>query len=455
MKESILRVGREVRELRAQRVLDAGAADCGEASTDHVNSVSKRPAVMRMADIRGGPFSPLPAGEGSGSSSEGEDNEGQVSPSSASSSFDDNGESRADCEYHDGASEVFSLTSSIGSTMSGSMDSMMSSSDSLWKQSSDCDTANASVGLELLRLKAADVKPVDVIAELEAERASLMSAYRARYETTLSARAKASIHDFLTTVNMEIVAAKAMFLAYADPFEGTFAVLFEYAHTLGHGIETFANSLYQRAAVAGVAVPADAQRLHGQCVGMAVLWAGAMSEKLDVLNGKGLELHQSLVYLFNRHGGFCFAPLRALCEALHVSCEEMVERVIAVVRRDNKKGYCQHRDNSVDQLVAGRPGRMLRSKDPAAELRYLVEVDEALQREMLTRAFEGEFDLVADLRGGELAFVPYAEGRMVTCSADVAAHIHASIHTMYREADVDEVAAAQLRCLMCPAMTPG
>ena len=171
----------------------------------------------------------------------------------------------------------------------------------------------------------------------------------------------------------------------------------------------------------------------------------AMSAKLRVLNGTGLQLHQSLVYLFNRHGGFCFQPLRQLCEELGVSCAEMVNGVIAVVRRDNKKGYCKCGENSVDQLVAGRPGKMLRSLDPAAELRYLVEVDESLQREMLTRAFAGEFDRVADLRDGELVFVPYGE-RLITSSTEVAAYIHTSIKALYST----ELEEGEEMCQMCP-----
>ena len=118
-----------------------------------------------------------------------------------------------------------------------------------------------------------------------------------------------------------------MFLAYSDPFEKYRALLFEYAHTLGHGIEAFANALYARAERKGMSVPSGAQRLHGQCVGMAVVWAGEMSKELGVLEGKGLELHQSFVYLFNRHGGFTFAPLRRLCEKLSVDVEELVSRL--------------------------------------------------------------------------------------------------------------------------------
>ena len=67
---------------------------------------------------------------------------------------------------------------------------------------------------------------------------------------------------------------------------------------------------------------------------MAVLWAGEMSKELGVLEGQGLELHQSFVYLFNRHGGFTFAPLRKLCEKLNVDVEELVEGVLKEVRRD-------------------------------------------------------------------------------------------------------------------------
>merc|ERR1711871_101291 len=244
------------------------------------------------------------------------------------------------------------------------------------------------------------------IDELKDQRKVLMSNLRCQFHS-LPEESKASMKSFLTTINFEIVKAKAMFLAYSDPFEKYRALLFEYAHTLGHGIEAFANALYARAEKKGIYVPSSAQRLHGQCVGMAVLWAGEMSKELGVLEGQGLELHQSFVYLFNRHGGFTFAPLRKLCEKLNVDVEELVEGVLKVVRRDNKRGYCNcsSATASVDQLVVQRPGRMLRSRDPNAELRYLVEVDEALQASVIRRAWNGEFDVVADLdESGALAF---------------------------------------------------
>lgn len=230
-------------------------------------------------------------------------------------------------------------------------------------------------------------------------RQSLMQEFRKSYYEEVSEVDRFAIKDFLTTINFEIVKAKAMFLAYSDPFEKYRALLFEYAHTLGHGIEAFANALYARAKKKGINVPASAQRLHGQCVGMAVLWAGEMSKELGVLDGQGLQLHQSFVYLFNRHGGFTFLPLRKLCEKLSVDVEELVEGVLKVVRRDNKRGYCNcsSPSASVDQLVVQRPGRMLRSQDPNAELRYLVEVDESLQASVIRRAWDGEFDLVADI----------------------------------------------------------
>jgi len=223
----------------------------------------------------------------------------------------------------------------------------------------------------------------------------------------MEAAKKQSILSFLTTINREIVCAKAMFLAYSDPFEKYRALLFEYAHTLGHGVEAFANDLYLKARKCGVEVSDDALRLHGQCVGMAVLWAGEMSRNLGKLEGEGYVLHQSFPYLFNRAGGFSFGPLRELCDELGVQKEEFCEKVLQVVRRDNKRGYCNCSDpkKSVDQLVTCRPGKMLRSDDPNAEIRYLVEVDEDWQRKVLAKAFDGEFDKVADLQNGKIEFV--------------------------------------------------
>ncbi len=292
----------------------------------------------------------------------------------------------------------------------------------------------------------------EVSSKLEKQlllRSQLMNAYRDSYYQEVADEDKLNIKAFLTTINTEIVKAKAMFLAYEDPFEKYRALLFEYAHTLGHGIEAFANALYARAEKKKVEVPSSAQRLHGQCVGMAVIMAGQMSSDLGVLQNKGLQLHQSLVFLFNRFGGFTFAPIRELCEKLQVELNELVEGVLKVVRRDNKRGYCQCSDTaSVDQLVVGRCGKMLRSRDTNAELRYLVQVPETMQEEMLRRAWNGDFDLCADLVDEELVFVPYREdNRYASSSDEVASYIHESIADIY--ANPEEIPEDMLYCQPC------
>lgn len=232
-----------------------------------------------------------------------------------------------------------------------------------------------------------------------------------------------------------------MFLAYSDPFEKYRALLFEYAHTLGHGVEAFANDLYLRARTCDVEIPPEALRLHGQCVGMAVLWAGEMSKNLGKLTGEGYTLHQSFPYLFNRYNGFSFAPLRELCDELGVEKEEFCEKVLQVVRRDNKRGYCMCSDpkKSVDQLVTCRPGKMLRSDDPNAEVRYLVEVDEEWQGAVLAQAFDGYFDKVADLdKNGEIKFLPSTRSsKPQSKSKDVAKYIRSRLLEAYIS-DVDQ-----------------
>jgi len=278
----------------------------------------------------------------------------------------------------------------------------------------------------------------DDLETLMEERRELMKKFRESFYS-LPMDKKNSILSFLTTINREIVCAKAMFLAYSDPFEKYRALLFEYAHTLGHGVEAFANDLYLKAKQCGVDIPPEAVRLHGQCVGMAVLWAGEMSKNLGKLNGEGYMLHQSFPYLFNRNNGFSFRPLRELCDELGVERDEFVEKVLQVVRRDNKRGYCNCSDSkkSVDQLVTCRPGKMLRSDDPNAEVRYLVEVDEDWQGDVLAKAFNGYFDKVADLQDGEIKFLPISQQRIrnngcKSQSKEVARHIRSLLMTAYQ-----------------------
>uniref|UniRef100_A0A7S3VG49 3-dehydroquinate synthase N-terminal domain-containing protein n=1 Tax=Chaetoceros debilis TaxID=122233 RepID=A0A7S3VG49_9STRA len=275
----------------------------------------------------------------------------------------------------------------------------------------------------------------DDLEALMQERKELMKNFRASFYN-MSTQKKDSILSFLTTINREIVCAKAMFLAYSDPFEKYRALLFEYAHTLGHGVEAFANDLYLKARKCGVDIAPEALRLHGQCVGMAVLWAGEMSKNLGKLTGEGYTLHQSFPYLFNRNNGFSFGPLRELCDELGVDKEEFVEKVLQVVRRDNKRGYCACSDpkKSVDQLVTCRPGKMLSSPDPNAEIRYLVEVDEDWQGAVLAQAFDGYFDKVADLQNGEIKFLPSTtrKSTLKSKSKEVAKNIRTRLISAYK-----------------------
>jgi len=275
---------------------------------------------------------------------------------------------------------------------------------------------------------------IQEVKEMCKQRRQLMHEFRALFADLPDADA---VNEFMTTINVEIVKAKAMFLSESDPFEKYRALLFEYAHTLGHGVEAVMNGMYQRAEAQGIDCT-NALRLHGQCVGMAVLWAGQMSSNLGVLEGRGLQLHQSFVYLFNRFGGFSFGPLRDLMDTLGVTKAEFVEGVLEVVRRDNKRGYTKCGcGKSVDQLVACRPGKMMRSDDPNAELRYLVEVDEKWQQDVLEMAFDREFDMVADLKEGQLEFKPQLEGRD-TRSLEVAQSIKEGLVDMYIEAEKEK-----------------
>merc|ERR1711916_414663 len=104
-------------------------------------------------------------------------------------------------------------------------------------------------------------------------------------------------------------------------------------------------------------------------------------------------------------------------------------------------GYCKCSDESksVDQLVTGRPGKMMRSANFNAELRYLVEVDEDWQRRVLGMAFDGYFDKVADIdENGRLVFKDRLRKnesttrRLTSKSGDVGAYMHRAIGTIYK-----------------------
>jgi len=92
----------------------------------------------------------------------------------------------------------------------------------------------------------------------------------------------------------------------------------------------------------------------------------------------------------------------------------------------------------VDRLHE-RPDAFLRSSDPSAELRYLVEVSEDAQRRVLERAFDGEYDKVLVCSRGAgtpeaLALVARSSGTAASQgSATVAAEaLDALITQLYR-----------------------
>jgi len=291
------------------------------------------------------------------------------------------------------------------------------------------------IGEELreLRRSGADADATEAAQTLEKQRLVVLTKIRATF-ASLTTEQRDSITLFLTTINEEVIKAKAMFLAYSDPFEKYRALLFEYAHTLGHGLEAFMNGLYRRAEACGIEYD-DAFRLHGQCVGMAVTWAGEMSKELGHLVGDGYLAHQSLVYLFNRFGGFDFAPLRKLCDELDVSREEFCEGVLQVVRRDNKRGYCKCGEGqSVDQLVRCRPGKLVRSSDPSAELRYLVEIGEDAQKVVLEKAFDGEYDRVLLGSGDDtLSLGVRGDASKAATSSELACALTKLVRSLYQQ----------------------
>ena len=87
---------------------------------------------------------------------------------------------------------------------------------------------------------------------------------------------------------------------------------------------------------------------------------------------------------------------------------------------------------------------MLRSDDPNAEIRYLVEVDEEWQGNVLAQAFEGYFDKVADLQEGEIKFLSSSQikNKSTGCkskSKDVARHIRSSLLKHYQDDEDDDM----------------
>ena len=79
---------------------------------------------------------------------------------------------------------------------------------------------------------------------------------------------------------------------------------------------------------------------------------------------------------------------------------------------------------------------MLGSDDPNAEIRYLVEVDEEWQGNVLAKAFDGYFDKVADLQQGEIKFISSSQAQkknaLKSSSKQVARHIRNALLEAYK-----------------------
>lgn len=112
-----------------------------------------------------------------------------------------------------------------------------------------------------------------------------------------------------------------------DPFEKKEGLILEYGHTIGHAIE----------------LDLKGQINHGKAVGLGMICAAKISNRLGFLTKTDVELHEKLL---NSIG----APIR-------IPFHNSVEGIMSILRFDNKRGYLNCDDGMVHLILLEKIGK--------------------------------------------------------------------------------------------------
>lgn len=127
------------------------------------------------------------------------------------------------------------------------------------------------------------------------------------------------------------VAAKSNLLR-KDPLEKGQAIVFEYGHTIGHAIELYF----------------EGKLTHGKSIAHGMKYAAIIAHHLGLLSGQDLEMHQALI----EHLAL------ELSDKIHD-----IEKLIALILKDNKRGYTLAAENEVPMLLLKGIGEIAPGKE--------------------------------------------------------------------------------------------
>lgn len=115
-----------------------------------------------------------------------------------------------------------------------------------------------------------------------------------------------------------------------DALEKHGALALEYGHTVGHSVELLSRGTLS----------------HGEAIGIGMVVEAELSHQLGLLSAADVQLHYTLLHANG-------APTA-------IPPEQHVERLLSLMRRDNKRGYLPPREDTIDLVLLeglGRPKR--------------------------------------------------------------------------------------------------
>lgn len=154
--------------------------------------------------------------------------------------------------------------------------------------------------------------------------------------------------ESLEMLTISGLGAKDMLLKQ-DPYEKGEAIVFEYGHTIGHGIEII-----------------DGMDLsHGEAVTLGMLGASYIAEKLELMSPENRKKHDDLVYALKP-------------KATTMPARDFEEEVMMKIKRDNKRGYIPEKDGMCPFILLKKVGEFHKPNK-----HYLQYVEENLVREAI------------------------------------------------------------------------
>merc|ERR1711907_420168 len=135
-------------------------------------------------------------------------------------------------------------------------------------------------------------------------------------------------HESLETLTLSGLGAKDMLLQH-DPTEKGTAIVFEYGHTIGHGIEII-----------------DGMDLsHGEAVALGMLGASFIAEKMLLMEPEEREKHDALIYALKP-------------QATAMPSRNFEEEVMMKIKRDNKRGYIAEKPGMCPFILLEKVGEL-------------------------------------------------------------------------------------------------